>query len=350
MRGASTPWPLLRQAACLASAVVVGANVARNIRIVCRARRGVLETMDKNRSWPSTDSGPLELRVARLTDTGLVRPHNEDYMGSYIPPDPQRLARKGAIYLVADGMGGHNAGESASQGAVELVMEHYYADTTQDPGISLIRAFQAANHHLYEQARADPSKAGMGTTLVAAVILGRKAYVANVGDSRAYLVNGKGIIQITEDHSWVAEWERAGQLTPDQARRHPHCNLVTRALGSRPSVEVDLFEGGWGAGDTLLLCTDGLTGPVGDGEIEAIVRAHPPEEAARLLVARANERGGSDNVSVLIVATREEASPLAPEDAFRPEEEAPSPAEYLVVAIGAVASMVLIALMFLLAH
>jgi serine/threonine protein phosphatase PrpC len=306
--------------------------------------------MDKNRSWPPTDGGSLELRVARLTDTGPARPHNEDYVGSYVPPDPQQLARKGAIYLVADGMGGHNAGEVASQGAVELVMEHYYADTSQEPGISLIRAFQAANHHLYGQARADPGKAGMGTTLVAAVILGRQVYVANVGDSRAYLVNGKGLSQITEDHSWVAEGERAGQLTPEQARHNPYRNLVTRALGSRPAVEVDLFEGGLGAGDTLLLCTDGLTGPVGDGEIEAIVRAHPPEEAARLLVGRANERAGRDNVSVLIVAAREEASSPAPEEAFWPAAEVPSPAEYLVVAIGAVASVVLIALMFLLAH
>jgi serine/threonine protein phosphatase PrpC len=306
--------------------------------------------MDDNRSWPAPGTWPPGLQVAGLTDTGLVRPHNEDYVGCYVPPDPQQLAGKGSIYLVADGMGGHNAGQVASQGAVEFVVGQYYGDVTHDPRTSLVRAFRVANQRLLAQAQSDPSQAGMGTTLVTAVILGRKVYVANVGDSRAYVVNGKGIVQITEDHSWVAEGERHGQLTPGQARQHPHRNLVTRALGSRPSVDVDLFEGELHAGDMLLLCTDGLTGPVGDREIAAIVRTHPPEEAARLLVARANERGGHDNVSVLIVARQEQAGPLPPEEVPWPEKEVSSAVEYLLVAIGAVVSVVLIALVLLLVH
>ena len=148
-------------------------------------------------------------------------------------------------------------------------------------GKSLVRAVQAANQQIHAQAQTDPSKSGMGTTLVAAVILGRKVYVANVGDSRAYLINKGSMTQITDDHSWVEEQVRAGLLTPEQAKRHPQRNLVTRALGSKPSVDVDLFEGKVSTGDVILLCSDGLTGRVEDHEIAAIVRDHPPHEAAQ---------------------------------------------------------------------
>lgn len=264
----------------------------------------------------------LDLVAAKLTDVGRARPHNEDYVDYYIPPDPGQLSHKGAIYVVADGMGGHQAGEVASQGAVELAISQYYSDATHDIGTSLVRAFRAANQQIHAQAQSDPSKGGMGTTLVAAVILGRKVYVANVGDSRAYLINRQGITRITEDHSWVEEQVRAGLLTPEQAKRHPQRNLVTRALGSKPAVEVDLFEGEIGAGDTLLLCSDGLTGRVEDQELAAMVREHPPQRAAKMLVDLANERGGNDNITVLIVSAQEEpatvkAAVLAPPPAKR---------------------------------
>jgi serine/threonine protein phosphatase PrpC len=248
----------------------------------------------------------LDLVAAKLTDVGRARPHNEDYVEYFTPSDPQQLAEKGALYLVADGMGGHQAGEVASAAAVELVIANYYGDTSQDISACLARAFYTANQQLHNQAEAEPSKRGMGTTLVAAAILGHKVYVANVGDSRAYLVNTRGITQITEDHSWVEEQVRAGLLTPEQARRHPQRNLVTRALGSRPTVDVDLFEGEIGEGDRLLLCSDGLTGRVEDPEIASLVLDHPPQEAARRLVALANERGGNDNITVLIISTQEE--------------------------------------------
>jgi serine/threonine protein phosphatase PrpC len=248
----------------------------------------------------------LDLDVAKLTDVGRARPHNEDYVDYRIPVDSRELARKGSIFLVADGMGGHQAGEVASQGAVEIVIKQYYEDAGHDVPTSLVRAFRTANQQIHNQSQTDPSKAGMGTTLVAAVILGRKVYVANVGDSRAYLINRQGIAQITEDHSWVEEQVRAGLLTVEQARKHPQRNLVTRALGSKPSVEVDIFEGEINTGDRLLLCSDGLTGRVSDPEISAIVQKHLPEEAARALVAEANERGGNDNITVLIVSAQQE--------------------------------------------
>ena len=181
------------------------------------------ERMDAQETAPSQE---IDLVAVKLTDTGRVRPHNEDYVDFLVPPDPQQQAHKGAIYLVADGMGGHQAGEVASRGAVETTMQRYYADTSRDVGKSLVRAVQAANQHIRtHRLRRDPSKSGMGTTLVAAVILGRKVYVANVGDSRAYLINKGSMTQITDDHSWVEEQARAGLLTPDQAKRHPQRNL-----------------------------------------------------------------------------------------------------------------------------
>jgi serine/threonine protein phosphatase PrpC len=286
---------------------------------------------------------PLDLVAAKLTDVGRARPHNEDYVDYYIPPDARQRARQGAIYVVADGMGGHQAGEVASQGAVELVIGQYYSDTTHDVGTSLVRAFRAANQQIHAQAQSDPSKGGMGTTLVAAVLLGRKVFVANVGDSRAYLINKQGITQITEDHSWVEEQVRAGLLTPEQARRHPQRNLVTRALGSKPAVEVDLFEGEIGAGDALLLCSDGLTGRVEDQELAAMVREHAPQQAAKLLVDLANERGGNDNITVLIVSAQEEPAtvkaPILPPVPKKPDRSLP-----FIPILGGVAAILVLVL------
>lgn len=269
---------------------------------------GKPSSQDQAMTEPQQTSLPtvLDLDVAKLTDVGRARPHNEDYVDFRTPSDSRQLARKGGIFLVADGMGGHQAGEVASHAAVRSTIEHYYDDASHDVPTSLVRAFRTANQHLYNQSQTDPSKAGMGTTLVAAVILGRKVYLANVGDSRAYLINRQGITQITEDHSWVEEQVRAGLLTQEQARKHPQRNLVTRALGSKPTVEIDLFEGEISTGDNLLLCSDGLTGRVSDPEILAIVQQYAPEEAARRLVAEANERGGNDNITVLIVRAQEE--------------------------------------------
>ncbi|MFC2030240.1 Stp1/IreP family PP2C-type Ser/Thr phosphatase [Chloroflexota bacterium] len=289
----------------------------------------------------------MKLQVAKLTDTGRSRPHNEDCVGYYVPPDPEQLESKGALYLAADGMGGHSAGEVASAGAVELVTAHYYSDTTHDTGTSLVRAFRAANKQIFEQAQADASKAGMGTTLVGAVLQDRKVYIANVGDSRAYLINERGITRITEDHSWVEEQIKAGLLSREEARRHPQRNVVTRALGTKPAVEVDLFEGELTEGDLLLLCSDGLTGHVEDQEIAAIALQHPAEDAARLLIAQANERGGHDNISVVIVSAHIAPPPapatLSPATVVRkPQRSFP-----LIPVLAAVAGAMILALVAL---
>ncbi|MGC9333414.1 MAG: Stp1/IreP family PP2C-type Ser/Thr phosphatase, partial [Anaerolineae bacterium] len=241
------------------------------------------------------------LEVGLASDIGPTRRLNEDYADFCIPQDPVLACAKGAIFVLADGMGGHQAGDIASRQAVALVLEGYYGDPAAQPADRLVRAIKIANRSLYEEALSDPAKSGMGTTLVAAVVLGQKIYVANVGDSRAYLISKQGIVQITTDHSWVEEQLRAGLLTREQVRHHPHRHLVTRALGSKPSVEVDLFEAEISAGDSILLCSDGLIGRVEDAEIATTVQQYAPEEAARHLVAQASERGGSDNITVLIV-------------------------------------------------
>jgi len=246
---------------------------------------------------PADRPGPT---IAECTAVGSGRTHNEDSVRHCVPDEPRILARKGILCLVADGMGGHLAGEVASREAVDLVTRHYYGNPSHNVAASLERAVQAANATIGARADADRGRSGMGTTLVAAVVRGTEVFVANVGDSRAYHVGAKGISRITEDHSWVEEQVRAGFLTPDQARTHPHRNLVTRALGSRPEVDVDLYEGELEAGDCLVLCTDGVSGQLLDSEIEDIVRTRAPGEAARALVSLVSERGGRDDASVLV--------------------------------------------------
>jgi serine/threonine protein phosphatase PrpC len=263
--------------------------------------------------------GELVLQVGIQSDVGPSRSLNEDHADYCIPKDDAERKRKGVLFVVADGMGGHQAGEVASQEAVRIVLREYYASEGHPPGDSLVRAIKLANRTLYAQAYSDAAQGGMGTTMVAAAVLGRKVYVANVGDSRAYILNEQGIAQITEDHSWVEEQVQAGLLTREQASKHPQRNLITRALGSRASVDVDLFEGELGEGNVLLLCTDGLSGPLTEKQIVQVVRAHAPAPAAEHLVALAGAQGGDDNATTIIVEARQ---PRPPTEAL--EDQAPT--------------------------
>ena len=246
------------------------------------------------------------LRTARLevglrSDRGASRDLNEDCAEYLIPTDEAQLRSKGALFVVADGMGGYLAGEVASEEAVRKVIKEYYADRSDDPGKSLRRAVIAANKVVHQQASADPAKSGMGTTLVAAAVIGSRVYIANVGDSRAYGIGRDKTIQITQDHSWVAEQIDAGILTREAAQQHPQRNLITRALGRRESVEIDLFEGQLLPGAALLLCTDGVCGPLSDEQMARAIRPLPPKQAAERLVEEAAATGGTDNASALIV-------------------------------------------------
>ena len=241
--------------------------------------------------------------VGARTDVGRARELNEDSLGTpeRMRIDPALLARKGRLYAVADGMGGHAAGDVASQQAIVTLFREYYADPSLDVAKSLERAFEVANAVVHEQALADPMKAGMGTTLVAAVVQGDRLTVANVGDSRAYLIRGRKAQQLTRDHSWVAEQVLAGVLGPKEARHHEYRSLITRSVGTKPQVKTDSFTHKLRSHDAIFLCSDGLSNQVDDGTIGQIISGKQPQAAADDLVQKANERGGPDNITAVVV-------------------------------------------------
>ena len=222
------------------------------------------------------------------TDVGCVRDHNEDSL-VVAPP----------LFVVADGMGGHAAGEVASEIAVNVIAERApeYPDANE-----LGRAVQAANHAILKAAHEGRGREGMGTTCTAAMLEGERLVIAQVGDSRAYLLHKGKIQQLTRDHSLMADLIEAGQITPEEARVHPQRSVITRALGSDPRTVADLYEINVDAGDRLLLCSDGLSGMVLDQDIEAILnRVSDPQRCASQLVNEAIAAGGHDNVTVIVV-------------------------------------------------
>ncbi len=205
------------------------------------------------------------------------------------------------LFIVADGMGGHNAGDYASRCAVETMVDHIGNAREKKPIRLLSAAVQAANREVYKRSMADRSLLGMGTTLVACTIMEDSLYVINVGDSRLYIVEDE-IDQITKDHSLVEEMVRSGQLAREDARIHPDKNVITRAIGIKEKVQADLFDIGLKDGDKCLLCSDGLTNMVEDREILRIIQdSGTLEEAAKSLKDTANRNGGSDNISVILI-------------------------------------------------
>jgi serine/threonine protein phosphatase PrpC len=244
--------------------------------------------------------GCMRLMAAQRTDVGLKRQHNEDTVAYIIPKDWEVLARKGALFVVADGMGGHAAGEVASEMAVSTVTTLYYQDDGDAPEC-LLRSIKYANAIIFQKAMENIEHNGMGTTCVAAVLLGEVAYIANVGDSRAYLVRKGQVRQISQDHSWVAEQVRVGAMSEVDARQHEMRNMITRSLGSLPEVDVDIFAEMVREDDTLVLCSDGLSGMISDTEILMIVEQYSPQECVYRLIERANAYGGNDNITALVV-------------------------------------------------
>ena len=247
----------------------------------------------------------MSFRIANSarTNAGLVRRNNEDSVEFRVPRDPKILSEYGSIYVVADGVGGNAKGEVASKLAVKGIIDYYYQGPLSiSPDKRLKQAIEKVNELILK--KADELHApGMATTVTCAVILGNIAYVANVGDSRTYILNSKRkdqIKQITLDHSLVAEQIRRGILTEEEAKNAPNKNVITRALGTDLTVQVDLFRINLIEGDTLLLCTDGLVRVVSDNEIFNITSANSPESAIVQLVNLANKRGGPDNITVCI--------------------------------------------------
>lgn len=253
-----------------------------------------------------------------LTDVGILRDHNEDAIadphlcGALIPPNA--IDTHGYLFAVADGMGGHEGGEVASAIALSTLFDTYYR-TPDDVHEGLVASFAAANQAVFRAARerlherfpdfdepTDPSLL-MGTTLVAAAVVDRHAVVANIGDSRAYILHNATLRRITVDHSLAAEHVRRGVLTEEQAFHVRYRNVLLRAVGHTTDVTADLFDMPIAAGDRLMLSSDGLHGVVGHEEIRDILRGTGDlSDAARRLIRRANELGGPDNISVIIVA------------------------------------------------
>lgn len=235
---------------------------------------------------------------SQLSDVGQKRRHNEDYVGLYEPHRIADLEAHGRLYVLADGVGGAAAGDVASQYAVSRILHAYYHSAGDDLGTRLRLAIEEANAEIYARNLDRPDNREMATTVVAALIRGDDLIVANVGDSRAYLIRGEGIEQVTEDHSLVAEMISDGAITAEQAATHPYRNVILRSVGAYETVQVDLFVRQLAPDDIIILCSDGLTRLVSNRELVDIGRAYPHAEAVRQLVALANERGGEDNISV----------------------------------------------------
>jgi serine/threonine protein phosphatase PrpC len=244
----------------------------------------------------------LRLESAELTDVGRRRERNQDNVAHLIPSDTRVLDEKGALFIVCDGMGGHAAGEVASELGVKTIRDEYYSNEHHDVISSIASAVERANATIYQHAAEHPELSGMGTTCVALVIADGRAFVINIGDSRAYIIRNGKMRQVTRDHSWVAEQVRVGLLTEEQARTHSHRNVITRSLGTQPNVTADLFIETMHDGDRILLCSDGLHGYVEESEIEQVVTSDVEADAAvQQLIDMANNNGGPDNITASLV-------------------------------------------------
>ena len=238
------------------------------------------------------------MRIYSATDVGQKRKMNQDYV--FASSDP--IGNLPNLFVVADGMGGHNAGDYASSHAVTSMVEEIRQDADFNP-IKVIRhAIECVNTEILTQAQQDEKLRGMGTTMVAATIVGHYAYVANVGDSRLYVV-GEQIQQITKDHSLVQEMVRMGELDAEQARKHPKKNIITRALGAERTVDVDFFDLKLEPGNVVLMCSDGLSNMVEDDRIGEIISDtdRDLQERGQALISEANRNGGKDNIAIVLI-------------------------------------------------
>ena len=237
------------------------------------------------------------LRAWCMKDVGRCRDINQDYI--FLSEEP--MGNLPNLFLVADGMGGHRAGDLASEYTVSRVCEAVTKSMQKIPFQILKGAFQYANQKLIEKAGESPAYAGMGTTLVAVTVQDDTAYVANVGDSRLYKIGGT-IEQITEDHSLVEEMVRMGEISKEEARNHPEKNIITRAIGVSETVEPDYFDTKLEKGECLLLCSDGLSNMLEDAQIKEILdRRTDLRSGAEELVREANRNGGKDNIAVVLI-------------------------------------------------
>lgn len=240
----------------------------------------------------------MQLSVAAGTDVGRIRAGNEDSL--YADADQER-----GLFIVADGMGGHAAGEVASEMAVQIVardLTDVRDLTSGDAGTRMADALKSANRAIYERTIQEAEKQGMGTT-ASCLLMGQGRYlIGHIGDSRIYLLRDGVLRQITKDHSYVQEQVDAGFLTPEQARYHPYSNVITRCVGANAAVEADVLTGELQVGDLYLVASDGLTGMVEDPQLKKILESRQtPGRMVDAMITEANRRGGLDNITAIVV-------------------------------------------------
>ena len=232
-----------------------------------------------------------------MTDVGRTRTVNQDYVFSCLEP----VGNLPNLFIVADGMGGHQAGDFASSYSVKKILESISLSLQKNPHKIFADAIRYANRELIEKAKANPELRGMGTTVVLLTIVGEKAYVANVGDSRLYLMEDT-LTQITVDHSLVQEMIKIGELTKESARIHPDKNIITRAVGAGRDINADFFEFSLTEKSILLMCSDGLSNMVEDEQLAILLKsAKTPEKVGKKLIETANQNGGKDNIAVIVI-------------------------------------------------
>ena len=248
-----------------------------------------------------TTGSYFQIKRGMLSHPGMKRERNEDSVACHEPDAAHDVLRKGYVYVVADGVGGRQAGEVASQYIADGIVERYHRSATSDTREALAESIKLVNGELLERASQEQGEEGMATTLLAAVVKGGKLFLANVGDCRAYLIRDQRIEQLTEDHSFAAELVRIGRISEEEAVEHPQRSVITRYLGAEEVVEPDIFERGIQAGDIIVLCSDGLWSQLADEEISEIATGEEPFQAVKVLIDRANQRGGTDNVTAIIL-------------------------------------------------
>jgi PPM family protein phosphatase len=272
------------------------------------------ETVQDNSNDPFESAA---LKAVVLSDLGNIRTNNED-MGMFFKIADENIIReKGYLLMVADGMGGHQAGEVASRMAGEIISREYFNQTNGSVEKNLGKVVSLANKTIFEKARTQESMAGMGTTCTVLVVISRSIYYAHVGDSRAYLQKGDSITRITEDHTYVQELVNRGDITSAEAATHPKRNILTNAMGTKPDLRIDTgkcplsFENN----DRLLICSDGLYEYLNDNELKEILQKRTLKDAAAFMISEAKARGGHDNITV-VIAERTKGS-NEPEDGLK---------------------------------
>ena len=254
---------------------------------------------------------PAELRVkvkvtiACKTDLGRVRENNEDKFEYYMPEDDGSLASRGLVFVVCDGMGGHAAGQIASELACKTFIDVYLHHPAAEADAALKAGVIAANRFVTDVSRAIPARRGMGTTLSSLVLLQDQVCTVQVGDSRIYRLRNGELIQMTVDHTWVEEMARSGMMSREEAENHPRKHMLTRAIGAEGDVVPDVERHDLEPGDIYLLCSDGLINHVSDETIAQMLATHAPSEAVWKLVGTALGNGGSDNCTVMVVRVDE---------------------------------------------